>query len=1056
MGSLALVVLLPLSIGAVGCAWIGHSDAPVRRAVCAWFAAAVTAAALALLLMPAGAVFDGQVLLSGAEWVPAIGLNANFRLDGLALMFGLLITGVGLLIILYAAYYLHHDDPAGKFYALLMLFMAAMLGIALSDNLLLLVVFWELTSVSSFLLVGYWGHRADARAGARMALAVTGGGGLALLAGVVLLGQIGGSYDLSVLLGRGAALQQDARFTPAMLLILLGCFTKSAQWPFHFWLPEAMAAPTPVSAYLHSATMVKAGIFLIARLYPVFHGSALFESIVTSVGLATMVFGAYVAVFRHDLKGLLAYSTISHLGLIVFLLGLDSPLSAVAAVFHILNHATFKASLFMTAGIIDHETGTRDMRQLGGLMRFMPVTATLAMVAAAAMAGVPLFNGFLSKEMFFDEAADARHGLVWGIGVPLLATFGGICAVAYSLRFIHDVFFNGEPKPLPNGVPHEPPLFMRAPVILLVVLCVIVGVAPALTLGPLVRVAAGAVLGQAPPEYQLALWHGFNLPLLMSAIALVGGVAMYFALQHQYKLHLHHPRGITGRLLFTRAIDGLFGWSGRWLSRTETASLQRYVALMLGAALVLSLWVVMAGDGPLAVTRAPLASTPMAWVLWALTLLCCAALVRTHHLRLRAVVLVGVVGLVVAHRLRRAVGARSGVDAAVGRDRLGGVAADGAGAAAGHLAARIVHRASHARCAAVARTRRRHRLAGLAGHAQRGHLAVVVLPRQGAACGWRQQCRQCHPGRLPRLRHLRRDHRARHRRPRRAGAARRPARAPRWPRCARPIARLHAGAVAVARGGPCGAAAGAGGVGLSVLAWPQPARRRLHRRPRHRGGAAAAVHGDGAERCRSGPARRGRAALRALDRRRAGHRRTHRRGADAHRPALLDQRLRPPGGAAVRRTGAGVGGAVRPRCVHHRGRRHAADVVGAGRRQQGAATGMSDILSMEFLLATGIGVVSATGAYLLLRGRTFAVVLGLTLLGYGVNLFIFVMGRLWSASAPIVGATPVVADPLPQALVLTAIVIGFATVGFVLELALRSHQDNGSDHVDGREPGRRR
>ncbi|MEO7850911.1 MAG: monovalent cation/H+ antiporter subunit A [Rubrivivax sp.] len=651
MGSLALIVLLPLSIGAVGCAWIGHGNTPARRAACAWFAAAVTAAALALLLMHAGAVFDGQVLLSGAEWVPALGLNANFRLDGLALMFGLLITGVGLLIILYAAYYLHHGDPAGKFYGLLMLFMAAMLGIALSDNLLLLVVFWELTSVSSFLLVGYWGHRADARAGARMALTVTGGGGLALLAGVVLLGQIGGSYDLSVLLGRGAALQQDPRFTLAMVLILLGCFTKSAQWPFHFWLPEAMAAPTPVSAYLHSATMVKAGIFVIARLYPVFHGSAWFETIVTSVGLATMVFGAYVAVFRHDLKGLLAYSTISHLGLIVFLLGLDSPLSAVAAVFHILNHATFKASLFMTAGIIDHETGTRDMRQLGGLMRFMPWTATLAMVAAAAMAGVPLFNGFLSKEMFFDEAADARHGLIWGIGVPLLATFGGICAVAYSLRFIHDVFFNGEPKPLPKGMPHEPPLFMRAPVALLVVLCVAVGVAPALTLGPLVRVAAAAVLGQALPEYQLALWHGFNLPLLMSSIAIVGGVAMYFALQHQYKLHLHHPRGITGRLLFSRAIDALFAMSGRLISRLENSSLQRYAALMLGSALVLGLAAVMAGgggDAQTAAARPPLAATPVAWAFWALALAACAALVRVHHQRLHAVVLVGVVGLVVA------------------------------------------------------------------------------------------------------------------------------------------------------------------------------------------------------------------------------------------------------------------------------------------------------------------------------------------------------------------------------------------------------------------------
>ncbi|MDH5539505.1 MAG: proton-conducting transporter membrane subunit, partial [Rhizobacter sp.] len=542
MSVLAIVVLLPLLLGTSLCFWSGRANTPARRRLTAWLAAAVAGASLALLLSQAPLVFGGQVLLNHAEWVPAIGLNANFRLDGLALMFGLLITGIGLLIILYAAWYLHDHDPAGKFFSQLMLFMAAMLGIVLSDNLLLLVVFWELTSVSSFLLIGYWGHKAESRAGARMALAVTGGGGLVLLAGVVLLGQIAGSYDLSVMFQRVSQIQAHPLFPVALLLFLVGAFTKSAQWPFHFWLPEAMAAPTPVSAYLHSATMVKAGIFLLARVYPVFGGVGLFEAIVASVGLATMVFAAYVAVFKHDLKGLLAYSTISHLGLVVFLIGLASPLSAVAAMFHILNHATFKASLFMTAGIIDHETGSRDMRQLSGLMKYMPWTATLAMIAAASMAGVPLANGFLSKEMFFTEAVDAQRHFAWGVMVPLAATFGGIFSVAYSLRFIHDVFFSGEPKNLPNPHPHEPPLLMKAPVALLVVLCVVVGLAPALTFGPMVHVAATAVLGATPPEYHLAIWHGFNLPLLMSAIALVGGVAMYFALQHRFNLHLHHPR----------------------------------------------------------------------------------------------------------------------------------------------------------------------------------------------------------------------------------------------------------------------------------------------------------------------------------------------------------------------------------------------------------------------------------------------------------------------------------------------------------------------------------
>lgn len=648
MNALSTIVLLPLVLGTTLCFWAGRAESPARRRLAAWLAAAVTAASLLLLLVQAPAVFAGQTLLEHHPWVPAIGLDANFRLDGLALMFGVLITGIGLLIVLYAAYYLHADDPAGKFFCLLMLFMAAMLGIVLADNLLLLVVFWELTSVSSFLLVGYWGHKAEARAGARMALAVTGGGGLAMLAGVVLLGQIAGTYDLSQMLGRGDEVRAHALYPLALVLVLIGCFTKSAQLPFHFWLPEAMAAPTPVSAYLHSATMVKAGIFLLARLYPVIGGTPLFEGIVATAGLATMAFAAYVAVFRHDLKGLLAYSTISHLGLIVFLLGLDSPLSAVAAVFHILNHATFKASLFMTAGIIDHETGTRDMRRLAGLMRFMPWTATLAMVAAASMAGVPLANGFLSKEMFFDEAVRAQHGLAWGVVIPLAAVFGGICSVAYSLRFIHDVFFNGEPKDLPNPHPHEPPLFMKAPVALLVIVCVAVGVLPALTFGPMVHVAATAVLGTPPPDYQLALWHGFNVPLAMSAVALVGGVAMYVALQRRFDLHLHHPRGWTGRLVFTHAIDGAFGWAGRVASRLENGSLQRYAALMVGSAIVVAAWPFLIGgsDTPGTGARTLLPAEPLAVVVWLLLIATGAALVAGHHDRFRAVVLVGAVGLV--------------------------------------------------------------------------------------------------------------------------------------------------------------------------------------------------------------------------------------------------------------------------------------------------------------------------------------------------------------------------------------------------------------------------
>eukprot|EP01036_Dinobryon_divergens_P049480 gene49480-66290_t len=315
----------------------------------------------------------------------------------------MLVTSIGLLVILYARYYMGKDDPIPRFFSFLLAFMGAMAGVVLSGNIIQIAFFWELTSLFSFLLIGYWHHRKDARRGARMALTVTGTGGLAMLAGMLVLGHIVGSYDLDHVLAAGRLIQNHPLYLTALVLILLGALTKSAQFPFHFWLPHAMAAPTPVSAYLHSATMVKAGVFLMARLWPALSGTEEWFWLVGGAGLATLLVGGYAAMFQNDLKGLLAYSTISHLGLITLLLGLNSPLAAVAAVFHIMNHATFKASLFMAAGIIDHETGTRDMQRLSGLYRYMPATATLAMVASAAMAGVPLLNGFLSKEMFFAE-----------------------------------------------------------------------------------------------------------------------------------------------------------------------------------------------------------------------------------------------------------------------------------------------------------------------------------------------------------------------------------------------------------------------------------------------------------------------------------------------------------------------------------------------------------------------------------------------------------------------------------------------------------------------------
>lgn len=649
---LLLIVLLPLLLGTLITGWSGAHPSAGYRARTAWLAAAVTAASLVLLLMQAPAVMRGEVLYEFFPWVPEIGLNVGMRLDGLSLMFALLITGMGLLIILYAHFYLGKDDPVGKFFSMLMLFMAAMLGIALSDNLLLLIVFWELTSLSSFLLVGYWNHRADAREGARMALAVTGGGGLAMLGGFVLLGQIAGTYELSLMLDQAARIQADSRYPAALILILLGCFTKSAQFPFHFWLPQAMAAPTPVSAYLHSATMVKAGLFLMARLTPVMGGTELFTGVVATTGLVTMAFAAFIAIFKHDVKALLAYSTISHLGLITFLIGLGSPLAAVAAIFHILNHASFKAALFMIAGIVDHETGTRDKRLLGGLAKLMPWTATLAMVAAAAMAGVPLFNGFLSKEMFLTEAVSFSDLGGWRWWVPAAAALAALFSVAYSVRLVHDIFFHGPPGVLPKVHPHDPPLGMLAPVILLAAICVAVGLLPSVLLGPMVMTAAAAMLGTAPPDYTLAIWHGLNLPLLLSVIALAGGAGLYFYLARGGRLLRLNSENwfglLTGLKLFTHGSDRLFNIAGRLTAKLETASLQRYIAWMLIATLAVAAAPLLSGNAPGTGSRALLPVSLMALVVWGLLLLACAWLALRHHDRFQSVVVVGVVGLVVA------------------------------------------------------------------------------------------------------------------------------------------------------------------------------------------------------------------------------------------------------------------------------------------------------------------------------------------------------------------------------------------------------------------------
>jgi len=632
--SLALIAALPF-LGAL----IPGLMIRAGRNACAMMTGSVTLLALIGLLTHAPAVLSGEVIHVRIDWLPVLGLNANFFLDGLGLLFAGLILGIGLLIILYARFYLSKSDPMGQFYTYLLLFQGAMVGIVLSDNILLLLIFWELTSLSSFLLIGYWKHLPEGRQGARMALAVTGMGGLAMIGGMLILGNIAGSYDISVILTQAEAIQASPLYVPALLLILLGAFTKSAQFPFHFWLPHAMAAPTPVSAYLHSATMVKAGLFLMARMWPALSGTDIWFWVVAGTGLVTMVLGAVIALFKDDLKSLLAFSTVSHLGLITMLLGFGTREAAVVAVFHIINHATFKAALFMTAGIIDHEAHTRDIKRLGGLRHLMPVTFVLATVASLSMAGIPPLNGFMSKEMMLEEAWHS------GLGFALLATMGALFSVAYSLRYIAHVFLGPKRDDYP-AKPHDPGFGMWSAPAFLVVLVVLIGLFPNTMVGPLVATTAGAVIGGELPYYSLKLWHGVNPALFMSIIAVAGGWLLLTRHGMLQRIWLNARRP-EAKEIFDTLVEAAAGQSRRFTDLLHDGAMTRYLALFTVAAVVAGFGA-FAGGTHGAGGRDLLPLQPLPVIGWLLLIVATFTLVRIHHNRLLSLILVGVLGLIIS------------------------------------------------------------------------------------------------------------------------------------------------------------------------------------------------------------------------------------------------------------------------------------------------------------------------------------------------------------------------------------------------------------------------
>ncbi|MBG9757439.1 cation:proton antiporter [Lysinibacillus sphaericus] len=568
-----------------------------------WFVLAVPATLVVIYASYIAQVAKGGVFTAKLPWIPSLDISFVSYLDGLSLLFSLLITGIGSLVVLYSIFYLDkHKEKLHNFYVYLLLFMSAMLGVVQSDHLITLYFFWELTSISSFLLIGYWYNRDASRLGALKSMMITVGGGLMMLGGFVLLYLMGGTYSIRELMVMAPNLVDHPLFTWSLVLLLLGAFTKSAQFPFYIWLPDAMEAPTPVSAYLHSATMVKAGIYLVARFTPIFAASELWVWLVTGIGILTLFWGSFFAVKQTDLKGILAFSTVSQLGLIMSLLGASAvafhanesvdtiKFAAFAAIFHLINHATFKGSLFMIAGIIDHETGTRDIRKLGGLMSIMPISFTVAAIGSLSMAGLPPFNGFLSKEMFLTAMLALQKfeffGFdTWGVLFPIVAWVASIFTFIYSFYFVFRTF-NGNYKPeqLPHK-PHEAPIGMLVSPMLLAGLVVLIFFIPNFIGDTFVKPAVLAIqpfLYEVPQDIDIhvSAWHEINPELLMTIGIIIIGVLLFVSLPKWQGMYQRFPKAFTLNNAYDKIMQGLDVGLNRLSRLYMTGSMRHYLLYM--------------------------------------------------------------------------------------------------------------------------------------------------------------------------------------------------------------------------------------------------------------------------------------------------------------------------------------------------------------------------------------------------------------------------------------------------------------------------------------------
>lgn len=583
-----------------------------------WFVLLAPLSILIYLLQYIPSIAAGETYKFTLSWIPTLGIDITTYVDGLALLFGLLISGVGALVIVYSIFYMSKGREAlHHFYVYLLLFMGAMLGLVFSDHLLVLYGFWELTSVSSFLLIAYWYERKSSRQGALKAMLITVIGGFGMLAGFIMLIMMGDTYSIREIIAQVDVIQGHALFIPAMLCILLGAFTKSAQFPFGIWLPDAMEAPTPVSSYLHSATMVKAGIYLVARMTPIFGGSSVWFWLVAGVGIITLLYGSLSALRQTDLKALLAYSTISQLGLIMSLLGVGSlavyfgpgeqgtvfTVATFAALFHLFNHSTFKGSLFMVVGIIDHETGKRDVRYLGGLMQVMPITFTIAMIGAFSMAGLPPFNGFLSKEMFFGAVTELAHVSTFGlesIGIlfPIIAWVASIFTFVYCMIFVFKTFGGKyHPEKLTRKV-HEASLGMLFAPMVLGLLVVLIFFFPNVLGKYILAPALTSVLPMMPVtayDLKISAWHGFNMELLMTIGVVVIGFLLFKSAKRWVRVIRNYPQELTLTHLYNIALPAMEKGAASLTNRYMTGSLRHYlsyifsffVMLLLGSLLLL-------------------------------------------------------------------------------------------------------------------------------------------------------------------------------------------------------------------------------------------------------------------------------------------------------------------------------------------------------------------------------------------------------------------------------------------------------------------------------------